>query len=68
MKYEFVTGQRVVAQCSGGERRQNVVWDRDGEVVYLCSERQYAALRKGEPAPPPIGFLNRDVAALDHGN
>lgn len=64
MKQEFVTGQKVLALCSNGDRRQNVVWIQGERVVYLCSERQYGALREGKAAPSPIGFPTRDVEEL----
>lgn len=61
MKQEFVTGQKVLALCSSGDRRKNVVWTQGERVVYLCSERQYTALRAGRSAPAPIGFPANDL-------
>lgn len=63
---QFETGLRVGVVCHGGKRRENVVWERGERVVYLCSERQFAALRAGLPAPPPIGFSIEDVEDGEH--
>jgi hypothetical protein len=61
MKLDLKQGDHVYSRCSNGEMRENIVWSCDGRLVYVCSERQYAALRSGHPAPPPIGFLENDI-------
>ena len=57
-------GQKIVVRCSNGKLKQNIVWDWRERVVYVCSERQYAALQEGLDAPPPIGFLTKDVTDM----
>ena len=54
-------GQRVVVKCANGEFRENLVWEWNEHMVYVCSERQYTALQEGRDAPPPIGFREEDV-------
>src|SRR5712692_1900196 len=49
-------GEKVVARTFGGGQVERRVWEDGGEVVYLCSERQYEALNRGWSAPTPIGF------------
>jgi hypothetical protein len=54
-------GKRVVARCHDGTERENVVWETGKDVVYLCSEAQFQALKEGRSAAPPIGFPLRVV-------
>ncbi len=54
-------GKMVEVNCFDGTRRRNIVWEIGERVVYLCSPRQYEAMRAGRAAPPPIGFPIRDV-------
>jgi hypothetical protein len=55
-------GELVLARTFGGTEVERRVWeDAGGEVVYLCSERQYEALTSGWEAPMPIGFPREDV-------
>ncbi len=62
---DFRSGESVAVRCSNGEIRRNVVWAEGERVLYVCSERQFRALRAGEAAAPPIGFLYSDVEAVN---
>lgn len=59
-------GQPVLVRCANGKTRENVVWETFDHMVYVCSQRQFNALRDGRDAPPPIGFLEDDVMPLIH--
>jgi hypothetical protein len=61
---DFNSGDKVLARCANGKTRKNIVWEADGSLVYLCSERQYEALSKGEEVAPPIGFPVRDLELI----
>ena len=58
----FKRGDQVLAKIFGGSQVLRRVWEDAGNTVYLCSERQYAALLSGWDAPMPIGFPRGDVA------
>ena len=60
-KHNMESGHRVKVRCADGRLHNNVVWRVVNGLAYLCSDRQYEALREGQWAPPPIGFPLEDV-------
>ena len=54
-------GKRVLANMFGGVTAERVVWEEDGDTVYLCSEKCYKQLLDGNGENQPIGFSRSDI-------
>lgn len=57
-------GCPVEVALAGGELAERIVWQVAGNLVYVCSEKTYERLSRGELAAQPIGFPLDDVRAL----
>lgn len=53
-------GQRVEVETLSGPVIR-LVWEDLGWAIQVCSDTQYEAMQKGEPAPPIIGFRRKYV-------
>ena len=59
-------GDTVIVRAYRGEPLMRRVWDADTRLVYLCSERQFQGLWRGElRVLPPLGFPREDVFVYD---
>ncbi len=59
-------GDKVVVRDYYGKGLIRILWDIGEDVFYICSERQYPLLVKGDDfAFSPIGFPKHDVFQYD---
>lgn len=61
---EFLRGDAVEVDLVGGEQAERLVWDVVEDLVYVCTEKTYERLLRGDLAALPIGFPRKDVRAL----
>jgi hypothetical protein len=59
----FSRGDRVLVRDSVGQWLERRVWDATDNVVYVCTDRLFDALRAGRCLTPPVGFPKGDVTA-----
>lgn len=57
-------GDQVEVKLAGGDLAERIVWQVAGNLVYVCNEKTYERLSRGELAAQPIGFPLVDVRAL----
>lgn len=58
-------GEKVVVRTFGDRPAVRRAWDSANGLIYICSDKQYDMLKKGEESPPPIGFPSVDVYCYD---
>lgn len=63
-KAELSPGESVEVVLASGDLAERVVWEVSGELVYVCTEKTYERLQRGDVAAQPIGFPMCDVRAL----
>jgi hypothetical protein len=61
---DFVRGDSVEVDLAGGKQAERLVWEVVGNTVYVCTEKTYERLLRGDMAALPIGFPMNDVRAL----
>ena len=60
----MLPGRAVEVVLAGGERVKRVVWEVGAGLVFVCTEKAYENLSRGQLAAQPIGFPLSDVRAL----
>lgn len=59
-------GTKVIVRDHAGKALIRILWEIGESVFYICSERQYPLLVKGDDfAYSPIGFSKHDVFQYD---
>ena len=58
-------GQHVIVRTFGSKPRAARLWDVDGDVVYICSDENFAQLEAGLEALWPVAFPHDAVFVYD---
>lgn len=61
---EIRHGESVEVTMADGKTAERIVWRVDGGLVFVCTEKTYERLQRGDLAALPIGFPIDDVRAL----